>query len=309
MRRRWQSVGIAFLLLAVLASACAPRAVERAVTQSLASFGEGAAPPLEPARESRAGTSAAYDSADETSGAGQTRMIIRRADVSVVVADTDQTVTALRNIVAAHEGYIADSNRWISDEQPYARLTLRVPAEDLDQTLDEIRALAITVQNENVSGEDVTEEHVDLGARLRNLMATETELLALLTEIRENRGKAEEILAVHRELTEIRGQIESLQGRKQYLERMTAMATIQVEIRPKEAPRSVVERARWSPIVTGSKALRAFVRVFQVLIDLVIYLLIFSPFVLVPLVVLWLIIRTIRRRKSQRGVPSAGKGK
>ena len=118
--------------------------------------------------------------------------------------------------------------------------------------------------------------------------------------MRENRGKAEDILAIHRELTNIRSQIESLQGRSQYLERMTALATLRVEIRPRETPVPVVEPAQWSPLVTLNRALRAFVSAFQVLLDLAIYVVIFSPFVLIPVAVLWLPVRALQRRRRNR---------
>ena len=163
-----------------------------------------------------------------------------------------------------------------------------------------LKGEAIRVENESLSGQDVTEEFVDLEARTRNLEATETELLELLTEVRKNRGDAEEVLAIHRELTSIRGQIESLKGRSQYLERMTAMATINLEIRPKAAPQSLVERANWSPLITASKALRGFVEVLQVLVDLIIYVVIFSPFILAPLAVLWFLVRLVKRRKAAK---------
>lgn len=228
------------------------------------------------------------------------RMIIRTVDMTVIVEDTDATVELIHKMVAEHKGYIAEASRWISNEQPYARVTFRVPAASLDSAVATLQKAAIRVENENTRGEDVTEEYVDLDARLRNLEATEQELLILLTEVRENRGKAEDILAIHREITAIRAQIESLKGRQQYLSRMSALATINVEIRPKEAPRTVVQRARWSPLVTASRALRGFVEMLQVLADVAIYLLIFSPVVLVPGVVIWLLVRWARRRKASR---------
>ena len=77
----------------------------------------------------------------------------------------------------------------------------------------------------------------------------------------------ENLRAIYREITSVRAQIESLKGRQQYLERMTAMATINLEIRPKEAPRAVVTKAKWNPLVTLTKALRGFVEVMQVLAE------------------------------------------
>ena len=148
----------------------------------------------------------------------------------------------IREMVAAYEGDIAESNRWLVNEQPRARVTMRIPADRLDEALDSLRSAAIRVESESSSGQDVTEEYYDVDARLRNLEATEKELLALLTEVRENRGKAEDILAIYRELTSIRAQIESLQGRKQYLSQMSALATINVEIAPKGQPVTVLQR-------------------------------------------------------------------
>ena len=292
---------LSLLFILVLSGACAPK-----VSETL-----GVAAPARPEKE-QVVTTEAYSgdrgAADSASSGGPTlsaeiedlseRMIISTASMTVIVEDTDKTLADVRETAKSYGGYISDSNRWLVNEQPYASITLKVPAESLDQVMDLLRGMAIAVESENTSGQDVTEEYFDLHARLRNLEATETELLALLTEVRENRGKAEDILAIYRELTNIRSQIESLKGRTVYLERMSALATIQVEIRPKQAPRPLVDKAKWSPLVTISEALRGFVRILQVVLDLAIYLLVFSPFVLVPAVVLWLLIKLLRRRKK-----------
>jgi uncharacterized protein Yka (UPF0111/DUF47 family) len=243
-----------------------------------------------------------------TYGAGSTqalpsvgqRMIIRNVDVAIVVEDTEETFDQLQDMVQAFDGYIASSRRWYSNEQLYASVTLRVPADSLDAVMDRIHDAAIRVERESSTGEDVTEEYADLGARLRNLEATEEELRALLTEVRENQGDAEEILAIYRRLTEIRGEIESLKGRQQYLEQMTALATIQLEIRPKEAPRSVIEAASWSPLITASNALRALINLTKTLVDVAIYVVFFSPLILIPALVLWLIARLIKSRQRRR---------
>lgn len=294
-RKRWM-MGIVLLLVAALVTSCAARAPdmkEEAVVEEREMAPEA---PAEP-REAPAAEEDAYA---RTEAAEEERMIIRTVDMTIVVEDTDETLRALRTLADSYDGYVADSHRWLSNEQPHGRMTVRVPAEFLDEVLDQLHDMAFRVEDENISGEDVTQEYVDLRARLRNLEATEEELLILLTEVREGRSEAEDILAIHRELTEIRGRIESLKGRTQYLERMSAMATVSVTIRPKEAPRPVVERPEWSPLVTLNRALRAFVSVFQGLVDLAIYVLIFSPFIVVPILVLWLLIRWIRRRGKKK---------
>ena len=228
------------------------------------------------------------------------RMIIRTAMMRVMVEDSEETAAAIEELVSRYEGYIADMQMWRQNDQAYANVTIRVPAGSLDQLLDEIHGIVLRVDRRNVTGQDVTEEYTDIQARLRNLEATEVELLALLTEVRENRGSAEEILAVHQRITEIRAQIESLKGRSQYLERMTALATVNLEIYPKAAPPAVVQAGQWSPLVTAGSALRSFIGFVQVLADFGIYLVIFSPVVLVPVAVILLFARYLRRRGRKK---------
>lgn len=308
---RWIAA-FAVMLAVMLVAGCAAKTADMAkperVVESVVVEREMAPAPAMPAEESAAagmndrGEGARYAASD---AALQQRMIIRTVNMTVLVEDTDAALGEVRSLVASYEGYIADSNRWmVSDTQAMAQITIRVPAESLDAALEALRGMALKVERETSSGQDVTEEYTDIQARLRNLEATETELLALLTEVRENRGKAEEILAIHRELTSIRGQIESLKGRSQYLERMTALATITMEIRPKAIPGAVVDSYRWSPLVTASDALRSLLAFAQVVIDVGIYLLVFSPAFIIPAVIIWLVVRALRRGRK----PSAATG-
>jgi len=300
-------IAVIAMLLVTLAPlvGCAAKAVrETVVVEKAVQVERQAAPTMAPAPAHAPEYSAdtAGNAAYAQEGSVGERMIIQTVDMSVTVEDTDKVIAELNTLTKNYKGYISDSRKWIQDDQTYGSVTLRVPAESLDELLSKIYGLVLKVDNENKGGQDVTEEYTDLGARLRNLEATEKELLALLTEVRENRGKAEDILAVYRELTNIRAQIESMKGRMQYLERMTALATVHLEIRPKEAPRPVVEKYKWSPLVTLNNALRAFVVVLQKLVDIIIVLLIFSPLVLVPLAVIWLIVYLVRRsKKGKRG--------
>ncbi len=236
------------------------------------------------------------------------RMIVRTVAMSVVVQDTDAMLAQIQELVKTHGGYVAESNRWLSNEQAHATVVLRVPADKLDAVLGVLRDSSITVENESSSGDDVTEEYVDISARLRNLEATEQELLALLTEVRKNRGSAEDILAIHSRITEIRAQIESLKGRQQYLERSAALATIRIDIRPKEMPGSIIEPARWDPAVTLNNALRGLVNAGQVLLDMLIWIVILSPIFLIPALIIWVIVRAIRRSGARRKTSGAEPG-
>jgi hypothetical protein len=275
------------IVLAIVTLGCAPArpaAVEKAVVVEREAVMEAPAP--------------AMDYGEEQAAIGE-RMIIRTANLALKVEETEQAVAQIKSIATSLGGYVADSNIWRSDEKLRGTVTIRVPAESLDAAMEQIKGLAIEVERESVSGQDVTEEYTDLDARLRNLEATEKELLELLTEVREKTRKAEDVLAVHRELTSIRGEIEQAKGRMQYLERMTDLATVTVELIPKEA----IVRAGWAPGGTLQDALRGLVRALQTLADVVIWVVVFvlpiAVLVLLPLFVIFLIWRRWRRRRAE----------
>ena len=229
------------------------------------------------------------------------RMIIWTGNVSLIVKDAEESLEEVESIAKDLGGYVVNSSSWYQDDQLRARLSIRVPAEEFDAAMARLKDLAIRVENRNISTQDVTEEYTDLDARLRNLEATETELLELLTEVRERTSKAEDILAVHREITSIRGQIEQLKGRMQYLEKMTAMATINVELIPDVLAKPLVV-AGWRPTGTAANALRTLIKTLQRIVDaalwLIIYVLPTLVVIAIPFFILWAIWRRWRRKRK-----------
>ena len=294
-------LGIVILGLMVAAVGCgaaAPMRVEQAAAP---------AAPMAPAAQEGKSASGAGDVANAPAGDSE-RMIIRTADLSVVVTDAAEAQQSVADTVSALGGYIADSSAWREGEQLRARMTVRVPAEKLDALLAAIKGTAVRVQQENVKGQDVTEEFTDLSAQLTNLEATEKELRELLTEVREKTQKAEDVLAVHRELTTIRGQIEQLKGRMQYLSTMTAMATANVELIPDVLAKPVVEPG-WRPLETLKNAGRALVNTLKALVDALIWIVVAVAPVLIliaiPIVLIVLLIRWLRRRSKRHKEPEA----
>jgi hypothetical protein len=232
--------------------------------------------------------------------ASEERMIVRTAEVALVVDDADDSVAQIKGIVSALGGNVVDTRLWRDEEQLRGSITVRVPSESLDDALSQFKALAVKVERESGSSRDVTEEYADVDAQLRNLEATEQELLELLTTVRERTGKAEDILAVHRELTSIRGQIEQLKGRMQYLERTSAMAAVTIELIPDVLARPIASSG-WRPSETVAGAFRALVQTLRFVADaaiwIVLYVLPVAAIVLVPLAAVWWLWR--RRRKGE----------
>jgi hypothetical protein len=297
------ALGIIVLVLSIVAVGCAARAPQPAAPVAVEQVVERPAAQAAPASsESASGVAATSNSAPDDTG----RMIVRTADLSVVVTDAAQAQQSVIDAVQGMGGYVADSSAWREGEQLRARITVRVPADKLDALLAAIKGQAVRVQQENVKGQDVTEEYTDLNAQLTNLEATEVELRELLDEVREKTQKAEDVLQVYRELTNIRAEIERAKGRMQYLSTMTAMATANVDLIPDVLAKPVVEPG-WRPLETLKDAGRALVNALKGLVNALIWIVIYVlplliviaiPVVLVVLAIRWLVRRSRRRPQA-----------
>jgi hypothetical protein len=172
------------------------------------------------------------------------RKLIRTARLNLLVEDYDTARPAVERILGSVGGVISDAEVSHYGEYRQATVTLRVPAEALDRTLVELRALG-KVEHETLGTEDVTRQYVDTDARLRNLTQTETRLRALLDT---QTGNLSSILEVEREITRVRGEIEVLTSQIQQLDERIALSTIHLGLR-EEAPDIVHEPDdMWKPV-------------------------------------------------------------
>ncbi len=152
------------------------------------------------------------------------RMIIRTANMQLVVDDVRDTIDKITQLAQDREGYVVNSSSWKEGERVVGQITIRVPSDDFNYAVSILRSMAVEVNSETTSAQDVTEEYVDLEATLRSMEATEAQLLKLM----EKTEKVEDILNVQRELSRVQQDIERTKGRMQYLERTSAMSLIQV---------------------------------------------------------------------------------
>lgn len=155
------------------------------------------------------------------------QMIAYHVSLRVEVKEYEVAKEKLKRMVEEAGGYVAQARTAETPNQPRrADLTLRVPVEQLSVVLDQLRGLG-RVLEEQLSTEEVTEQMVDLGVRLRNARATEQRLIAVLNE---RTGKVGDILQVEREIARIRQEIERLEAQEHNLARRVELATIQVTL-------------------------------------------------------------------------------
>ena len=152
------------------------------------------------------------------------RMIIRTANMQLVVDDVRDTINNIAQLAQDQEGYVVNSSSWKEGERVVGQITIRVPSGDFNYAMSVLRSMAVEVTSETTSAQDVTEEYVDLEATLRNLEATEAQLLKLM----EKAVEVKDILSVQSELSRVQQDIERTKGRMQYLERTSSMSLIQV---------------------------------------------------------------------------------
>jgi hypothetical protein len=227
------------------------------------------------------------------------RLIIRNAWLDLVVPDTEDALDEIKDVTDEMEGFVVQSNVYQYGDSKRASIQIRIPAEKLDEALEHFRGMASEVRSENVSGQDVTDEYVDLQSRLRSKEATEAKLLEFLDEAEDT----EAALAVYTELERIQTDIEVIKGRMQYLEESAAMSAVSIELTP-DVLTQPIEVRRWNPTGTFKGAVEALIRVLQFLLDaLIVIVVTVLPILIVvfgPLVVLILIIRAIVRRRRAR---------
>jgi hypothetical protein len=150
-------------------------------------------------------------------------MIARSAELQIVVKKFDDARTALQSVLARHHGYAASLH--VGDPENAARTlnaSLRIPSQELPAALNELKALG-RVTNESQGGEEVTAEHADLVAQLKNSRETETRLQDIL---RNRTGKVSDVLEVEQEIARVRGEIEQAESELKSMDHRVAFATI-----------------------------------------------------------------------------------
>ncbi|MFN0070135.1 MAG: DUF4349 domain-containing protein [Chloroflexota bacterium] len=223
------------------------------------------------------------------------RMIIRTVTLTLAVEHVAQTYQQVEIIAESLGGSVTSSTVKEEGDRTSASVVLRVPSDQRTyiSALDQLRKLAISIPDESLASQDVTEEFVDLESAMRALQATETRLLSLM----ERAQKVDEVIAVQRELTNVRGQIEKIEGRRRFLERRSEFTTINLTLRDVAAARQNQQR-EWSPRSTFEEALGALGRSLQGVARAGIWAAVWLPVYGIPLVGGWWSLRQIRRRRQ-----------
>ena len=205
-----------------------------------------------------AGSGSGEQSGNQPPAAPADLLIIKTGTMTLQVTGLDAAVTAAAQKVDGLGGYVSGSDRSGDGESAEASLTFRIPAARWDEALAALRSLADKVLLERSSTQDVTGQVVDLGARIRNLEATERALQAIMDRATE----IKDVLSVQAELTKVRGQIEEMTAEKGHLEEQAAMSTLTVTFSLKPNPVRT-ETQGFDPAAEAEQASASLVSVLQ----------------------------------------------
>lgn len=299
MKRYW----IVLLAVLVLLSSCAGAGADNfAMEESVAM-----APPAEPMADFAADSAMEGEMRSTSSGvapAQQERLVIKNADLSITVDDPDATIDEVSALAESLGGHVVSSNTYQTYANngvrvPEGEITIRVPSEKLNDALKAIKASALEVDRENVSGEDVTDQYVDLQSRLKAKKAAEEKLL----EIMDQAETTEDTLNVYSQLQQIQSDIEVLTGQINYYERSAAMSSISVRIVASEKNQPI-EIGGWELGETASEAVQDlidYMRGFtQFLIRLIIFILPVLLTIALPFYLVFLGVRALWRRRRAK---------
>lgn len=242
---------------------------------------------------------------------GQTieRIVLMNANMAIVVPDPIAAMDEIMAMAQEMGGFVVDSNLRQMQldsglEVPSGNVTVRVPAERLEEVLDIIEDMATEVQSKNVSGQDVTRDYTDLQSRLRNLENAE----AQLTEIMENAQNTEDVLDVYNRLTSIREQIEVIKGQIRYYDESAALSAVSVHLTADEAVQPL-QIGGWQPAGVAKDAIEALFDALRFFGDAAIWIVILVLPVLIilaiPVVIAVFIIRAIVRRRRAKKAAKA----
>lgn len=200
-----------------------PKAAPRNANESPASSQDATGRVAQPAAPSVA----------QPGDSGGLRRVIRTGQVAIDVEKFDDAARRLLAIAEGAGGFIADSSYAEEGGAPRGTFVLRVPAARFGDVARQIEGLG-AVRHRQYHGQDVTEEFIDLEARIRNLERQEARLLSFM----DRATKIPDLMAIENEVARVRGEIERLTGRHRFLANGVDLATIQAEVnqKPKKAP-------------------------------------------------------------------------
>ncbi len=213
------------------------------------------------------------------------RKLIKNGDLSFETADIKKTKAAIDAISKELNAYVSSENQNNYDSELRYNQTIRVAADKFDLLIQKIEAEAGEVKSKNINTQDVTEEFIDVEARLK----TKKELEARYREILKQAKTVEDILSIESQIGSVRSEIESMEGRLKYLTSQVSYSTLNL---------SYYERIG-TDFGFGSKFGKALGSGWEIFLIFLIALINIWPFFILIALAIWLTMRVNKHRRKK----------
>jgi hypothetical protein len=231
-------------------------------------------------------------------GEAMNRKIIQDADLTMEVDSPVESQRRVTSIAEAHGGFVVTSeSKQRQSEDPSQRVidvavVIRVPSAQFASTRDEILGLSKNVPEQKTTGQDVTEEYIDLNARIKTQVALEAQFM----EIMKQANKVADALEVQRQIAEVRTEIEKLEGRKRFLENRSSLSTITVNLK---APTTVFVNPTGFGLEIKEAAKESVSIARSIILFLIQFVIVMIPILVLVVLPLGLIARFLLRRAKR----------
>ncbi|WP_066252450.1 DUF4349 domain-containing protein [Neobacillus drentensis] len=229
----------------------------------------------------------------------QNQMVIYQADLQLRVKKFDQTVRLLEEKVIKYGGYISESNvSKEGSEQVSGSIMIRIPQKHFQTFLHDAEGQAAEVLQRSITGQDVTEEYVDLESRLKSKRIVEERL----TTFMKNAVKTEDLLKISADLGAVQEEIETIEGKMKYLENQTSLSTINITLYEKTV---VVPSLDKDKLNTWEKTKKQFMKSINMLLvglsGLVVFIVGNLPVLAIIFIIGFFLFYYFKKRKSNQG--------
>jgi hypothetical protein len=223
------------------------------------------------------------------------RMIIKSGSLSIEVDKYDEAENKVNEVVKKYSGYIANSkSSQNSSGNKSGTITVKVPADKFDVLVSDIGKIG-KVMNQSIQANDITEEYVDLEARVKTQKELEQRLIKLLNE---KAARLSDVIEVEEKLASVRQKIEGFEGRMKLLKSQSDFSTLVI---------SVYEPSMISTSSGGGffyelgqaikKGLSGFTNILAVSIT---FLIAIIPLVVIAIIIFWIIKKLLKKRRINR---------
>lgn len=307
-RKKITQITTLLLSLLVVISACgASSQQEDMIAKGVAGYPEAAMEAPMAAAPAELDSRAYEQSYNTASPAAQERIVIQNVDMGIVVPDPASKMDQVAAMAERFGGYVVTRYTYQNTLQsglvvPEGSMSVRVPAEHLEEALTQIKEGVTETRYENRDGQDVTDRYVDLQSQLKAKLAAEQKLY----EIMDQADTAEETLMVFNQLQMVQSDIEVLKGQINYYEQSAALSAISISISA-DVSIQPIEVGGWEIRGEAKQAVEALIRFFQSFVTFVVWFVIYIlPVLLVILFFVWALwkvfggmIRKLFKRKEK----------